>query len=163
MGGYVVRGVSFLLLLTGIVTLAAACSEEPKDTTEEYLEFVSGGRYHPSGYGEWRVRLCGDGSIIADHIVGDTTESTNVFVPTRDETNRLFSLFCAVDIKHMKSSERPGVPDEVSYSFALKDGSGSYSRSVWINDAREDPAIRNLVAYVEQLVEKYTGKKPVMR
>ena len=162
MGGFLVRAVSLFLLSTALMILPAACRGETEDT-EEYLEFSSGGQYHPSGYGEWRVRLCGDGSVIATHTVGDRTESTDIFIPTKSETRTLFSLFCAIDIKHMKSSERPGVPDEVSYSFALKDGSGDYSRSVWINDARENPAVTDLVGYIEVLVQKYTGKKPVMR
>lgn len=162
MVGYVVRTVSLFLLSIGLMILPAACKCDTKDT-EEFLEFSSGGQYHPSGYGEWRVRLCGDGSVIATHTIGDRTESTDVFIPTNSETRTLFSLFCAVDIKHMKSSNRPGVPDEVSYTFALKDGSGGYSKSVWINDARENPAVTDLVGYLELLVEKYTGKKPVMR
>ena len=81
---------------------------------------------------------------------------------TRGEARNLFSFFCAVDIKRMKSSVRPGLPDEVRYSFVLKDGSGTYSKSVWINDARQDPAIVDLVAYLETLIEKYSGTKPAM-
>lgn len=146
----------------GVIILGPACRDESTDT-EQYLEFNSGGRYHPSGYGQWRVRLCPDGSVVADHEVGDRAESSDVFVLTALESRTLFSLFCAVDIKRMKSPDRPGLPDEVLYSFALKDGSGSYAASIWINDARENRAIVELVAYLEQLIEKYTGKRPVMR
>lgn len=162
MGGFILRAISLIVLSVITVMLATACKAGPEDV-EEYLEFSSGGRYHPSGYGEWQVRLYGDGSVVATHAVGDGTESTDVFTPTNSETRKLFSLFCAVDIKRLKSSSRPGVPDEVSYTFRLKDGSGGYSRSVWIGDARENPAIGNLVGYIELLVEKYTGKKPIMR
>jgi len=162
MGGSVVRIVYFFLLSAAFVLPVAACGGEPGDA-EEYLEFNSGGRYHPSGYGEWRIRLNGDGSVVAIHDVGDRTESTDTFVPTKTETRKLFSLFCALDIKRMKSSDRPGVPDEVKYSFGLKDGSGNYSKSMWINDARENRAIQDLIGYLEVLVKKYTGKEPIMR
>jgi hypothetical protein len=158
----VLRTISLFLLSMSVIISMPACKDKPKDT-EEYLEFSSGGQYHPSGYGEWRIRLCGDGSVIATHTVGGRAESTDVFIPTKSETRKLFSLFCAVDIKRLKSSVRPGMPDEVSYSLALKDGSGGYSRSIWINDARENPAIMDLVTYLEQLIEKYTEKRPVMR
>ncbi|MBN2223610.1 MAG: hypothetical protein JW765_02945 [Deltaproteobacteria bacterium] len=161
MGG-LIRVVSLFLLSTGIMILAMACCGEPRDT-EEYLEFSSGGEYHPSGCGQWRIKLCGDGSLIVSHTVGGRVKSSDVFMLTKFESRRLFSLFCAADIKRMKSSVRPGVPDEVRYSFGLKDGSGTCNKSVWINDARENPAIEDLVAYLETIVEKYTGEKPVMR
>ncbi len=161
-GALYVRLVLLVLLSMGILTGAASCAEKQKDT-EEYLEFNSGGENHPSGFGAWHVRLCGDGSLVVTHLVGGETKSRDVFMLTRDEARELFGFFCAVDIKRMKSSARPGVPDEVRYSFVLKDGSGTYSRSVWINDARRDPAIVDLVAYIETLIEKYAGIKPVMK
>lgn len=157
-----VRIVLLVLLSTGILTTTAACVEKPKDT-EEYLEFNSGGDYHPSGYGAWYARLCGDGSLVVTHSVGGETKSRDVFMLTKREARDLFSLFCAVDIKRMKSPDRPGLPDEVRYSFGLKDGSGTYNKSVWINDAGQDPAIMDLVGYLETLIEKYGGTKPVMR
>jgi hypothetical protein len=146
----------------GIMAPVASCGDERKDT-EEYLEFRSGGDYHPSGCGEWNARLCGDGSLIVTHSVRGETESRVAVALTKSEARDLFSLFCAVDIKRMKSSVRPGVPDEVRYTFVLKDGSGTYNRSIWINDARENPAAMDLVAYLEAIIEKHTGKKPMMR
>jgi hypothetical protein len=156
------RVVSLFLVLAGIMISPAACHKEPRDT-EQYLEFSSGGQYHPSGSGEWRARFCGDGSLIVSNIVGDQTKSKDVCILTQVESRKLFSLFCAVDIKRLESSVRPGAPDEVRYSFGLKDGSGGYNKSVWINDARENPAIMNLVSYLAMLIEKYTGQRPVMR
>ena len=145
-----------------MLIISTGCVEKPSDT-KEYLEFDSGGEYHPSGYGAWNIRLCGDGSIIVSHAVGGETKSRDVFFLTTEESRNLISLFCAVDIKKMKSSTRPGEPDEVLYSLGLRDGSGTYNKSVWIDDAREDPAIMGLVDYLEVLVEKYSGQRPVMR
>ena len=59
-----VRLVLLILLSMAILTGAASCAEKQKDT-EEYLEFNSGGENHPSGYGAWHVRLCGDGSLLS--------------------------------------------------------------------------------------------------
>jgi hypothetical protein len=144
------------------MTFTSSCADKPKDT-EEYLEFSSGGEYHPTGYGAWTARLCGDGSLVITHVVRDETKSEDVVVLTKSESRKLFSLFCAVDIKGMKPPVRKGMPDEVTYRLDLKDGSGTYRKSVWLNDARQDPAIMDLVAYLETLIEKYTGSKPVMR
>jgi hypothetical protein len=157
-----IRVASLFFLMAGIMISPAACHQELKNT-EQYLEFDSGGKYHPSGFGEWRARLCGDGSLVVSHIVGEETKSEDVFTLTKVESRKLFSLFCAVNIKRLESSVRPGIPDEVRYSFALRDGSGAYNKSVWINDARENPAIMDLVGYLATLIEKYTGEKPVMR
>ena len=162
MGKPGLKVISLFLLLIGIVSAVASCVEKQKDT-EEYLEFNSGGENHPSGYGAWYVRLCGDGSLLVVHSVGEETKSRDAFVLTKYEARKLFSLFCAVDIKRMETYIRPGVPDEVRYSFSLKDGSGVYNKSVWINDARKNTAIMALVAYLETIIEKYTGIKPVMR
>jgi hypothetical protein len=151
-----------LILLSLLLILSTACAKKAEDT-EEYLEFSSGGDYHPSGCGQWYAKLLGDGSLAVTHIVRGETKYDDAFKLSDDETRRLFSLFCTVNIKSLKSSTRPGLPDEVRYDFTLCDGSGAYVKRMWINEARENKAVMDLVGYLEQLITKYSGQKPIMR
>ncbi len=151
----------FLLCATILIS-AAACTGKSQDTGE-YLEFNSGGAFHPSGHGQWTARLCRDGTLSVRHTVRDNVVSDSVFTLTGDEVNRLFGLFCSVNVKGLGSSTRPGLPDEAEYIFVLKDGSGIFKKSVWIGDAQDNAAIMELVGYTETLIQKYTGEKPVLR
>jgi hypothetical protein len=151
-----------LLLCAAIVISGAACVGKSQDT-REYLEFSSGGAFHPSGHGQWSVRLCRDGTLSVRHTVKDKVVLDSIFTLTHAEVGRFFGLFCRINVKGMGSSRRQGLPDEVAYIFVLKDGSGIFKKSVWIGDARDNAAIMELVSYTETLIEKYTGERPVLR
>ena len=124
------------------------------------FSFSSGGAYHPEGLGEWRVRLDASGRFEVAHQVMDEVEDFGPFQLEPEENRRIWELIEAVDIPNRKSSTRPGVPDEVQYTFALGSATCLHKVTLWINDAREDEALMALVEAIAALIEKYTGQVP---
>jgi hypothetical protein len=144
------------------VLFSASCAGEA-GAGLDYVRFTSGGAWHPGGYGAWTVKVAGSGAMSVRHQVGETVTDKGEFRLTDEEMGRISALVAALDVAHLESSTRPGLPDEVRYDFAVKDDTGVYVRWLWIGDARESEAVMNLVDYLSALIEKYTGERPVMR
>ena len=122
--------------------------------------FSSGGAYHPEGLGEWRVQVDGFGNFEVVHQVEDEVESFGPFQLEAEENQQLWELIQAADIPNRESSTRPGVPDEVQYTFTLKSATCVYQVTLWIGDAQEDEVLMALVDELAMLIEKYTGQVP---
>ena len=149
-------GIRTLLLLTGWVAAGAAGAEG-------VLEFGSGGAHHPSGHGAWLVTVNTAGHFAVKHAVGDKTYDCGTFTLSQAENAELWELVARADVAGMSSSTRPGVPDEVMYSFRVTDGEGSHSAEVWKDDALKEKKVAALVDLLAALIAKYAGAKPILR
>ena len=109
------------------------------------------------------MSLDAGGAFSIAHNVRGEVEEYGSFELTERENSDLWELIRAVGIKDLESSERPGVPDEVRYTFVLRDETQAYEVEIWINDARENEEITALVDSVAVLIEAYTQQKPVIR
>jgi len=127
------------------------------------FEFSGGGAHHPKGFGEWQVRLDAAGAFSITHNVRDEVKDYGAFTLTERENSEMWELIRATNVESLESSQRPGVPDEVKYTFVLRDETQVYSVEIWINDARKNDEIVALVERIATLIETCTGQKPVLQ
>lgn len=157
------RTSSLLSILLIVVVFGAQCTPQPRPSENRVFEFSSGGAHHPQGFGEWRVSLDATGAFSITHNIRDEVKDYGTFTLTERENTELWELVQAANIEGLESSQRPGVPDEVKYTFALRDGTQAHSVEIWINDARENDKIIALVDHIATLIEAYTGQKPILK
>ena len=143
-----------------------ACPGEGTGAGDEAMKtftFDSGGAYHIQNLGAWLVVLTGDGILSLSHDTrGDVTDYGD-FTLTDDEAERLWDAVSALDVPGMSPDDRPGVPDEVRYTFILEDGGKTDEVLIWINDARDKPGMDEFLTLLAEIIEKYTGEKPALR
>ena len=157
------RTISLLPIFLTVIVLGACCTPQPRLSENQMFEFSSGGAHHPQGFGEWRVRLDAAGVFSIAHNVRDEVKDYGAFTLTEGENSELWELIRAANIESLESSQRPGVPDEVKYTFVLRDEARAHSMEIWINDARENDEIIALVDRIATLIEAYTKLKPVLQ
>lgn len=154
---------TFLPICLVVIALGTSCTSQPSLSENRGFEFSSGGAHHPQGFGEWRVRLDAAGVFSITHKARDEIKDYGAFTLTERESSELWELVQAADIEGLESSQRPGVPDEVKYTFALGDETRAHLVEVWINDALQNDEIVALVDRIATLIEAYTGQTPVLR
>ncbi|HID63278.1 MAG TPA: hypothetical protein EYP49_11145 [Anaerolineae bacterium] len=145
-----------------VVVFGARCTPQIGLSENRVFEFSSGGAYHPQGFGEWRISLDAAGVFSITHNIRGETKDYGVFTLTEKENSELWELVRAAGIEGLESSPRSGLPDEVKYTFVLRDGTQAHSVEIWVNDARENDEIVALVDRLATLIEAYTGQKPVL-
>ena len=143
-----------LMLAVCLIVKPAFC----EDSSSRVFEFSSGGAYHISGIGEWILKVDSVGKLYIKHNVKGKVQDFGTFTLTGDENKKMWLLIDSLKMENMKSSTRPGVPDEVQYTFSLKSKSTSYSARIWINDLREKNEVQQFIGYVKTLIKKFTGK-----
>lgn len=124
--------------------------------------FSSGGAYHPSGHGEWRVRLAPSGELTLTHKRGEEAEDFGPFRLDPAENESVWALIQALDIPCRASSLRLGIPDEALISFSLKGTDQEFRLELWEGDAWDDPQAAALLGELSRLIEAWTGLKPVL-
>jgi hypothetical protein len=152
-----------IFLIIPVIALGMSCTSQPRSSENLVFEFSSGGAHHPAGFGEWRVRLDGAGVFSITHNVRDEVEDYGTFTLTERENSELWELVRAADIESLESSQRPGVPDEVKYTFVLRDETQSHLVEIWVNDARKNDEIVALVDRIATLIEAYAKQEPVLQ
>ena len=150
------------LLLIPAIALGVGCTSRQKPSENQVFEFSSGGAYHIEGFGEWQIKLDAAGAFTIAHNVRGEVKDYGTFSLTESEKSELWELVRAADIESIESSQRPGVPDEVQYTFVLSDETRSHIVKLWVNDARKNSGIVALVDRIGVLIEKYAKQKPVL-
>ncbi len=145
-----------------VIAFGVRCTPQTSLSENQVFEFSGGGAYHPQGFGEWRVRLDAAGMFSITHNIRDETTDYGVFTLTERENSELWELIRAAGIEGLEPPQRPGVPDEVKYTFVLRDGTQVHSVEIWGNDARENDEIVALIDRIAALIEAHTGQKPVL-
>lgn len=148
-----------ILVLTVCLTVKPALCD---DASSKVFEFSSGGAYHLSGIGEWILNVNSAGKMTLKHNIKGKVQDFGNFTLTGDENKKLWLLIDSLKVENMQTSTRPGIPDEIQYTFSLKSESGSYSARIWINDLREKSEVRQFTGYTKELIKKYTGKDAVL-
>lgn len=154
---------TLLLFASCLVCLAlsAGCTAVP--AAGRSFEFASGGANHPSGAGEWRVKLDGAGVLaIAHDVQGKVREYGTATLPAGASAD-LWSLIEAAKLAEVKSSTRPPMPDEVAYTFTLREGGRTHNVRIWVTEAADSQALVGLVQGIGALIEQQTQVKPVLR
>ncbi|MBN1881471.1 MAG: hypothetical protein JW885_04795 [Deltaproteobacteria bacterium] len=161
----IIRKLLFMITMPAVLFLLACPGERAGggEDAAKALIFDSGGAYHIQGLGAWRALLTGDGVLSISHETAGDVVDYGDFTLTNDEAARLWDAVTALDIPSMSPEDRPGVPDEVRYTFILEDGENTHDVSVWINDARDMPGMDEFLTLLSDLIETYTGEKPVLR
>ncbi len=153
-------------LLTLLSLLLAACapatptmsSPAPKSFT-----FSSGGAYHPQGFGAWTVTLDATGRLVITHQVRDEVTNYGPFTLTEQENSDLWTLIDQANLAHLSSSDRPGMPDEVQYTFTLQSDGQSKTVTIWAGDAQDLAPLAELITRLGAIITNYTGQTPVLR
>jgi hypothetical protein len=128
---------------------------------DETFLFNSGGRYHPSPWGEWDVFISRDGQYSITQFIGDEIPYSGMFTVPKEENEKIWNIIKEIGFEQIKSSSRPGVPDEVEFRFDLKKAEQEISIILWRNDADKIEKIKNFLPKLKEIIEKYTKKKPV--
>jgi hypothetical protein len=127
------------------------------------FEFSSGGAYHPSGYGEWRIQLESQGQLSIEHNVQGKVTEYGPFRISEQENQELWRLINQCKLENLGSSKLPGIPDEVKYTFSLKDPTGVHQADLWVGDTQDNYDLVLLVDQIGSTIESCTGEKPVLR
>jgi len=76
---------------------------------------------------------------------------------------QLWNLIDQCNFEKLNSSQRPGLPDEITYIFILKSPTGDLQVEMLIGDVQENQDLIALVDQIGVIVETYTSEKPVLR
>ncbi len=127
---------------------------------KQIFEFSEGGGANISRSGAWAVRLTSGGAFSIQHRARGKVKRYRTFSLTKKENSEFWELIRTLDIENMKSSTRPGVLDEVQYTFVLSDRTQAHSIELWMDDTHDNKKVTDLVDRIYFLIEKYSGKKP---
>jgi len=153
----------FLTFFVSAIILLSGCASEEKVMRSRVFEFDSGGVYHLQGHGGWKIKLDIEREYSITHNIRGKVKKYGTFLLTEKENSHLWELICAVNIEDTKSSQRTKMPDEIEYTFTIKDEAQIHSLQILINDARKNSKITILIDYITILIEKYTGVRPFLR
>lgn len=115
------------------------------------------------GFGEWRLRAEESGLISIEHNVLGAVTDLGSFLLSPTETASLWDLIAAAAFEQRTPARGALFPQEALLAFALSAQETLHSVQLWANEAFADETIVRLIEDVEELIEKYTGKKPVLR
>lgn len=154
------------LALAVLALALAACGDQaPAPATDprpDTFVFDSGGAYHIQGFGAWVATTTRAGTFEVTHQTGD---ELNAYAPkplAEADRDALWTAIDAAGLEHLDVADRPGVPDEVIYTFTLKRANQTLARhAIWKNDLPSHPALAPLIDLVRVLIEKQHGVKPV--
>jgi hypothetical protein len=118
--------------------------------------FAGGGAYHPEGMGEWQLQLDNNG-VFSGHynLHGQITPFGPV---TLDHaTGRaVWKRIAAANIPSLPHTfQRPGIPDEVAYTFTLTQDGDTHTVEMWMEDARQNENLAALIQELEALRETH--------
>lgn len=152
----------YISVLILIATLTG-CVSRSASLAGQVFQFSSGGAYHFEGFGEWRIGLEADGALSIEHDVRGEVKDYGTFTLSDKENQEMWELIQAADIENLETSQRTGMPDEVQYTFTLKNGTQAHTAEIWIDDARQNERLVALVDRLGALIESYTGQEPVLK
>ncbi len=155
-----------LHLLTLLSLLLAACAPATSITPSpppQTFTFSSGGAYHPQGFGAWTLTLDATGRLVITHQVYDEVTTYGPFTLPEQENSDLWALIAQADLAHLPSSDRPGMPDEVRYTFVLQSAGQSRTVTLWVRDAWDLAPLAALLTRLEAIIANYTDQSPVLR
>ncbi|MFZ5879198.1 MAG: hypothetical protein ACOY0R_07500 [Chloroflexota bacterium] len=127
-----------------------------------YFAFSSGGAYHFHGFGEWKLHADEAGCLMVEHNVLGAVTKFGPYQLSTDESDHLWGTISGAAFEQRPSSPGPGMPDEAMLGFALSARTALHNVQLWASDAYRDATIVKLVNEIADLIEKYTGQKPVM-
>lgn len=153
----------FYLSILMLVATLTGCIPQSASLGDQAFQFSSGGAYHFEGYGEWRLRLEADGALSIEHDVRGEVKDYGFFTLSDRENQELWELIQTAGIENLESSQRPGMPDEVRYTFTLNNGTQAHTAEIWIDDARQNELLVALVDRLGALIRSYTGQEPVLK
>ena len=126
--------------------------------------FSSGGACHFQGFGEWKVRADDNGSLAIQQDLFGTLKDFGTFNLSPVDTASLWELIADAAFEQRASSTGPGIPDDCMMGFALSaQETPLHSIQLWASEAFADNSIKRLIEKIENLIEKCTGQKPVLR
>lgn len=127
------------------------------------FEFLSGGEYHPEGFGMWRVKLDSAGGYYIAHHASGKVKEYGTFSLTTTENNILWEFIEAVNFEKLDVPKRHGVPDEAQYTFEIRHRNRQrHIIKIWGNDALENEKISRLIKQIKTIILKYSGQRAVL-
>jgi hypothetical protein len=130
---------------------------------DQYFAFSSASAGHFQGVGDWKIRADQGGVLtIEHHLLGGVT-NYGPFRLTAGEASAFWKLVGAAGLEKRPANAGRGSPDEAVLAFMLFGGEGLHSVQLWASEALSDAAIQQLVMEIGNLIEKYTGRKPLLR
>jgi hypothetical protein len=127
------------------------------------FEFSSGGAYHIQGWGEWSIQLDAGGALTITHNVLGKIKNYPPVALAPEQSQVVWNLVQAVKFENLAPSQRPGLPDEVQYTFQIQDSERIYRVAIWINDARKTQLLMALVDAIGELIKARAGEKVILR
>jgi hypothetical protein len=100
--------------------------------------------------------------LTVEHNLLGTATGYGPFQLSPAEAASLWELIAAAAFEQRLSSRKRGLPDESMLGFALSAEETLHSFQLWASEAAGDAEIARLVQEIAGLIEKYTGRKPVL-
>lgn len=153
-------------LLATLMALLVSCGQStniptpsPSPTNalpgNRVFEFVSSGAYHPEGLGAWLLQLDAEGVLSITHDLRGELTTYGPFTLSERENSDFWDLVDDAHLEHRDSSTRPGVPDEIMYTFVLSQSDQRHEVEIWANDVQEDTKLAALVEAIEGLIQAH--------
>jgi hypothetical protein len=130
---------------------------------ERYFAFSSGGARHFLGLGDWKIRADALGNFTVEHNLMGGLTNFGPFRLSPAEARSLWERIAAAELERRRGTSGRGTPDEAVLAFVLFAEEGLHSVQLWASEAFSDSSIQPLVNEIGSLIEKYTGRKPVLR
>ena len=125
------------------------------------FEFDSGGANHPEGYGAWKVRVDGGHAEFEHRVRGHVARYRPVTLP-ETEREKLWKLVNGAGLDKRPDSKQNGPPDEPRMTFIIKRGADTRTVTIQLDSRQSDDPVLRLLQNVSELIEKYTGQRPVL-
>lgn len=138
-------------------------SQQQRITENQVFEFSSGDPYHFEGLGEWKVKIDSKNLLNVRHNVRGEIKNYGPFSLTETEASTIWNLIYAADLRNLEASKRPGLPDEITYTFVMRDENKTDSLKVWMNDIGENDQIENLIKYISTIIHKYVNENIILK
>jgi hypothetical protein len=130
---------------------------------ERYFAFSSGGAQHDQGFGDWRIHTDANGNLTIEYnLLGGVTRFGPFRLSAR-EAQSLWDLIAGAGFDRRMTQSSRGKPDEAVLAFVLFAGKGLHSVQLWSSEALQDASVRPLINEISTLIEKYTGRKALLR
>ena len=149
--------------LFACLVLLAACGDPGGPAVQpKVFTFDSGGAGHIEGHGAWRITATQGAAFATEHVVGKKLRGWEKKPLAEADEAALWKAIAAVDLAGMYVEDRPGVPDEVMYTFGLaQKGQMAVKVEIWQNDLAKHAGLAPLLAVLRKLVKAQTGEDPV--
>lgn len=126
----------------------------------EFKNFLFHGKDSTGATGEWDFILDETGQISITQIVDNNPDFSAMAIADNKGQN-LWKKFNDLNLESINFPERAGASGENQYTIDFHSSDKEISKTIWANDAKTNPKLKDLILDIQNQIGKLSGKKPV--